>query len=56
MTVIGSAHFTIPAQMEATIPAFFPRKRELLYASGVIEVACGLGLLARKPLAASSPP
>lgn len=52
MTAIGSAHFLIPKQMEATIPPFVPGKREVLYASGVIEVACGLGLLARKPLAA----
>ena len=52
MAAIGSAHFAIPARMEATIPAFLPCKRQLLFASGVIEVACGLGLIARRPLAA----
>ena len=52
MAAVGSAHFLAPARMEATIPAFIPRKREIVYASGVVEVACGLGLLARKPVAA----
>ena len=54
MTVIGSLHFVAPKQFATQVPPFLPRKRELVYASGVVEVACGLGLLARKPLAAKT--
>ena len=41
----GLVHFIRPAMYEAIVPAALPAKRELVYASGVAEIAGGLGVL-----------
>src|SRR5689334_15089107 len=43
----GSAvlHFARPAVYERIVPKALPRKRELVYASGVAELVCAAGLL-----------
>ena len=42
----GSLHFLRPRPYVAIVPDMLPRKRELVYASGVAEIAGGLGVLA----------
>ena len=41
----GIMHFVIPRQYEAIVPDYLPAKRELVYASGVAEIAGGLGAM-----------
>ncbi|MFI5692656.1 DoxX family protein [Kribbella sp. NPDC051586] len=43
--VLGSLHFLKPEPFEQIVPRALPRKRELVYASGVAELACAAGLL-----------
>ena len=43
--VAGVMHFVIPRTYEAIVPRALPARRELVYASGVAEIACGLGVL-----------
>jgi uncharacterized membrane protein len=47
MMNVGAMHFVVPDLMAAQIPRFFPFKKQLVYASGVVEVACGYGLKRR---------
>jgi uncharacterized membrane protein len=44
-TAAGTLHFLRPGMYEAIIPDALPAHRELVYASGVAEIAGGLGLL-----------
>ena len=37
----GALHFVIPRQYAAIMPDWLPRRRELVYASGVAEIAGG---------------
>lgn len=41
----GAIHLARPKVYEAIVPHALPRKREIVYASGVAEIICGLGLL-----------
>ena len=41
----GVLHFVIPKTYEAIMPEYLPAHRELVYASGVAEIAGVLGLL-----------
>jgi uncharacterized membrane protein len=41
----GIMHFVIPRQYEAIMPERLPAKRELVYASGVAEIAAGAGTM-----------
>jgi uncharacterized membrane protein len=41
--VAGTMHFVIPKTYEAIIPDYLPAHRALVYASGVAEIAGGLG-------------
>jgi uncharacterized membrane protein len=41
----GVMHFVIPDTYEAIVPRALPRRRELVYASGVAEIAGGVGVL-----------
>ena len=41
----GTLHFLIPRTYEAIVPDYLPAKRELVYASGVAEIAGGTALL-----------
>ena len=41
----GAMHFVIPKTYEAIMPPWLPAHRELVYASGVAEIAGGAGLL-----------
>lgn len=43
--VFGVLHFARPQPFEAIVPKPLPRKRELVYASGVAELLCAAGLL-----------
>ncbi|MFF1816692.1 DoxX family protein [Kribbella sp. NPDC058245] len=43
--VSGVLHFARPAPYERIVPKALPRKKELVYASGVAELACAAGLL-----------
>lgn len=43
--VLGTLHFVRPKPFEAIVPKPLPRKRELVYVSGVAELACAAGLL-----------
>lgn len=40
LAAAGVAHFVAPGPFERMVPAPLPRKRELVHASGVVEVAC----------------
>ena len=42
----GALHFVIPRTYEAIVPASLPAHRELVYLSGVAEMAGGAGVLA----------
>ncbi|MGH3459888.1 MAG: DoxX family protein [Kribbellaceae bacterium] len=44
-TMLGGLHFVRPRPFERIVPKPLPRKRELVYASGVAELACAAGLL-----------
>jgi uncharacterized membrane protein len=44
----GLLHFIRPGMYEEIIPEVLPAKRELVYASGVAELAGGVGLLDRR--------
>jgi uncharacterized membrane protein len=41
----GVMHFVIPDTYEAIVPRSLPRRRELVYASGVAEIAGGIGVM-----------
>lgn len=41
----GVTHLVRPQTFEGMVPDALPRRRELVYASGVAEILCGLGLL-----------
>jgi uncharacterized membrane protein len=41
----GVLHFVAPAAYERVVPPQFPRPRELVYLSGVAEIALGAGVL-----------
>jgi uncharacterized membrane protein len=41
----GIMHFVIPRQYEAIVPDYLPAHRELVVASGVAEIAGGLGVM-----------
>jgi uncharacterized membrane protein len=43
--VAGSLHFLKPKPYVATVPDVLPRKLEIVYASGVAEIAGGAGLM-----------
>jgi uncharacterized membrane protein len=43
--VSGVLHFVRPEPFEQIVPRQLPRKKELVYASGVAELACAAGLL-----------
>ena len=45
MTVAGIMHFIKPAMYAALIPPFLPAPMFLVYASGVVEIVVGIGLL-----------
>jgi uncharacterized membrane protein len=44
----GVLHFLRPRMYEAIMPRYLPAHRELVYASGVAELAGGAGLLHRR--------
>src|SRR5687768_10295606 len=44
----GTMHFIIPEQYMAIMPPALPLHRELVYLSGVLEIAGGIGLLVRR--------
>ena len=41
----GTLHFVIPRQYEAIVPDYLPAKRALVYASGIAEIAGGVGVM-----------
>jgi uncharacterized membrane protein len=41
----GTMHFIIPGQYERIMPPWLPLHRELVYLSGALEIAGGIGLL-----------
>ena len=43
--VAGLLHFVIPRHYEAIVPDWLPAHRPLVYASGVAEIAGGVGVL-----------
>jgi uncharacterized membrane protein len=43
--IAGALHFVIPESYEAMMPSYLPAHRELVYASGVAEIAGGVGLM-----------
>lgn len=45
LAVSGVAHFVRPRPFESIVPAPLPYKRELVYVSGVAELACSAALL-----------
>ena len=44
----GLMHFLKPNPYMATVPGVLPRKREIVYASGVAEIAGGAGVLSER--------
>src|SRR3954451_8107522 len=46
--VAGTLHFLRPRVYESIMPRYLPKHRELVYASGVAEIAGGAGLLHRR--------
>ncbi len=46
--VAGTLHFRAPEAYEQIMPPYLPLHRELVYLSGALEVAGGLGLLPRR--------
>ncbi len=53
-TLAGVLHFVRPHWYEAIMPDYLPAHRELVYASGVAEIAGGLGTLHPKTRRAAS--
>ena len=53
-TFAGVMHFVKPGWYEAIMPEYLPAHRELVYASGVAEIAGGLGVLHPKTRQAAS--
>jgi uncharacterized membrane protein len=49
--VAGVLHFIAPGTYERIMPPYLPLHRELVYASGAMEVLGGLGLLNGVPVA-----
>jgi len=45
LTVSGSSHFIATDSYAAIVPPWLPAPRELVYASGLAELACAAGLL-----------
>jgi uncharacterized membrane protein len=43
--VAGALHFIAPGTYERIMPPYLPLHRELVYVSGALEIAGGLGLL-----------
>jgi len=43
--ITGAMHFAMPETYEKIMPDYLPAQRELVYASGVAEIAGGLGLM-----------
>ena len=41
----GTVHLVRPEVFEPIVPRFVPRRREVVYASGVAELLCAVGLL-----------
>jgi uncharacterized membrane protein len=41
----GTTHLVKPEVFEPLVPNSLPRRRELIYVSGVVELACAAGLL-----------
>ena len=41
----GIMHFVIPRQYEAIVPDYVPRRREVVVASGIAEIAGGVGVM-----------
>ena len=48
LIVTGISHFTNTTQMIEMVPDFLPAKREIVYATGVIELLAVIGLLWNK--------
>ncbi|HZG65034.1 MAG TPA: MauE/DoxX family redox-associated membrane protein [Rubrobacteraceae bacterium] len=46
--VAGALHFRAPDAYEQIVPPYLPLHRELVYLSGALEIAGGLGLLAER--------
>src|SRR3954470_4844774 len=40
----GAMHFVKPQSFEAMVPKQLPSRRALVYASGALEIVCGVGL------------
>ncbi|MDT3442142.1 MULTISPECIES: DoxX family protein [unclassified Pseudofrankia] len=49
--VSGMVHLARPSFFEPLIPRALPRPREIVYVSGVAELVCAAGLLAKAPWA-----
>lgn len=49
--VSGILHFVAPRIYEGIVPDWLPRHRELVYASGAVELVCAAGLLSAAPWA-----
>ncbi len=47
MGLVGSLHFVLPELMAAQIPRRIPFRVTLVYASGIVELACANGLRRR---------
>ena len=43
--VAGALHFAFPKSYEAMMPGYLPAHRELVYVSGIAEIAGGAGLM-----------
>lgn len=41
----GASHFSVPEEMAQMLPAFIPWRVEIIYVTGILEVAGGIGLL-----------
>ncbi|HEY5271735.1 MAG TPA: hypothetical protein VIJ34_00725 [Acidimicrobiales bacterium] len=50
----GTVHLASPRTFEPLIPSWLPRPRAVVYASGVAEIVCAGGLLARARWARSA--
>ena len=46
--VAGALHFRAPGTYEQIMPPYLPLHRELVYLSGALEIAGGLGLLSER--------
>lgn len=45
LLVVGVAHLVAPGKVEPLVPEWWPARRLTVYASGIAEVAIGVGLL-----------